>query len=96
LGLGLDQEIKYVTTKELPSLPSPLTTTTSLNCSLESLNESSLFYRSTADLVSTVSNGSTTSISSLLSDHCSVEFYHERRSALQEYLNRPLPTAPTS
>jgi hypothetical protein len=96
LGLGLDQEIKYVTTKELPSLPTPLSTTTSLNCSLESLNESLLFYHSTADLVTNVSNRSTSSISSLLSDHCSVEFYHERRSSLQEYLNRPLPTAPYS
>ena len=111
LGLGLDQEIKIVTTKELPSLPTPQTMTTSLNsslprlnCSLASLNDSSLFYNSRSNLVSTESisicedspvSSSVSSSFSPISDHCSVELYHTRRTELQEYLNRPLPTIPT-
>jgi hypothetical protein len=111
LGLGLDQEIKIVTTKELPCIPTPHTSTTSLNsslprlnCSLASLNDSSLFYNSRSNLVSTESisicedspvSSSVTSSFSPISDHCSVEFYHTRRAELQEYLNRPLPTIPS-
>lgn len=106
LGLGLDQEIKIVTTKELPSLPSPQTTTTSLNslprlnCSLISLNDSSLFYNSRANLVSNESisiceDSPVSSSFSPISDHCSVEYYHTRRAAIQEYLNRALPGIPS-
>jgi len=89
LGLGLDQEIKIVTTKELPSIPSPQSTTTSLNNSLASLNESALFYNSICE------GSPVSSTFSLNNDNNSVELYHAQRVALQEYLNRPLPHIPS-